>query len=304
MLSRFLLPDGEVSDGVRAVRPDLEFSTFSEAMSASDLSPVEFYVIPYLGGPPTIDILTRLPGLRVVQLLTAGVDWILPSIPPGVLLCRAGGVHEASVAELVLGGILAMSKDIPTFVQLQAKSEWGHRRVGGILGLRAIVLGYGAIGKATADRLAAFGVEVIGISRSGRPPTQPLAALPELLPSCDILIVLLPLTDETEGLVDAAMLRLLSDGALIVSAGRGAVVDNVALEAELASGRLRAVLDVMVPEPLPPDSRLWRMRNVLITPHVGGDTDLFPGLASKLVVAQMVRYLEGSVLEHQVTSKY
>jgi phosphoglycerate dehydrogenase-like enzyme len=304
MRSRFLLPDGEVGDAVRAILPDQDFRLFSEALTDEDLAAVQFYVPPYPGGPPVIEMLARLPGLRVVQLLTAGVDWILPRIPPGVLLCRAIGVHEASVAEQVMAGVLAMTKEIPAFVGFQANAEWAHRRVGGLLGTRAVVLGYGAIGQATAGLLAAFGVEVQGISRSGRHPALPLAAIADLLPSCDILVITLPLTDETKGLVDEQMLSLLPDGAMVVNVSRGSVVDSPALQMELVSGRLRAVLDVTEPEPLPRDSPLWHLHNVLITPHVGGDTDLFPRLASELVVAQMARYIQGLPLEHRVIGKY
>lgn len=304
MQSRFLLPDGEVGDGVRAILPDQDFRLFSEALTEEDLSVVEFYVPPYPGGPPVIEMLPRLPGLKVVQLLTAGVDWILPSIKPGVLLCRAIGVHESSVAEQVIAGVLAMTKAIPAFVGFQANAVWAHRRVGGLLGMRAVVLGYGAIGRATGDLLGAFGVEVTGISRSGRDAALPVSAISALFPSCDILVITLPLTDETKGLVDEEMLSLLPDGALVVNVSRGSVVDSAALEDELVSGRLRAALDVTEPEPLPRNSPLWHLPNVLITPHVGGDTDLFPRLASQMVVAQMTRYIDGLPLEHQVIGNY
>ncbi len=304
MPSRFLLPDGEVSDGVREILPDQDFSLFSEAVTKEDLSAVEFYVPPYPGGHAVIDILPHLSGLRVVQLLTAGVDWIAPRIPPGVLLCRAVGVHESSVAELAICGVLAMTKDIPAFVRSQANAEWAHRRVGGLLGMRAVVLGYGAIGEATGDLLSAFGVEVKGVSRSGRHTTLPVSALSGLLPNCDILVIAVPLTDETKGMVDEEMLSLLPDGALVVNVSRGSVVESAALEAELVSGRLRAALDVTEPEPLPRESPLWHLPNVLVTPHVAGDSDLFPRLASQMVAAQMTRYIEGLQLAHQVVGSY
>jgi len=304
MQSRFLLPDGEVSDGVRAILPDQDFELFSEALEEDDLSAIEFYVPPYPGGPAVFEMMFRLPGLKVVQLLTAGVDWILPRIPPGVLLCRAIGVHESSVAEQVLAGVLAITKDIPAFVRFQERAEWAHHRVGGLLGMRAVVLGYGAIGKATGDRLGAFGVEVKGVSRSDRDGTFSPSALSALLSNCDLFVITLPLTDETNGLVDGGMLSLLPDGAMVVNVSRGSVVDSAALERELVSGRLRAALDVTEPEPLPRESPLWHLPNVLITPHVGGDTDLFPRLASQMVVAQMRRYIEGLPLAHQVVGKY
>lgn len=304
MLSRFLLPDGEVSDGVRMLLPDQDFCLFSEAREEEDLSAVEFYVPPYPGGPAVFEMMSRLPGLKVVQLLTAGVDWILPRMPPGVLLCRGIGVHEASVAEQVIADVLAITKDIPAFVRFQARAEWAHHRVGGLLGMRAVVLGYGAIGRATGDLLRAFGVEVRGVSRSGHNGAFPLSAISGLLPTCDILVITLPLTDETKSLVDGEMLSLLPHGALVVNVSRGAVVESAALEGELVSGRLKAALDVTEPEPLPAESPLWHLPNVLITPHVGGDTDLFPRLAAQLVVAQMKRYGAGLTLAHHVVGKY
>jgi phosphoglycerate dehydrogenase-like enzyme len=147
-------------------------------------------------------------------------------------------------------------------------------------------------------------VEVKGISRSGRHATVPPSAVYGLLPNCDILVITLPLTDETKGIVDEEMLSHLPDGALVVNASRGSIVDGAALEKELVSGRLRAALDVTDPEPLPRQSPLWHLPNVLITPHVGGDSDLFPRLASRLVVTQMTRYIDGLPLAHQVIGKY
>jgi phosphoglycerate dehydrogenase-like enzyme len=132
----------------------------------------------------------------------------------------------------------------------------------------------------------------------------PLSALSGLLPDCDILVITLPLTNETKGLVDEEMLSLLPDGALVVNASRGSIVDSAALEEELVSGRLRAALDVTEPEPLPRGSPLWHLPNVLITPHVGGDSDLFPRLASRMVVAQMTRYMNELPLAHQVIGQY
>jgi phosphoglycerate dehydrogenase-like enzyme len=301
-LHPFLLPDGEIADGVRSLLSDVEFSTFDQALLAPDLTGVEFYVPPYLGGDSVLEVLGRLPDVRVVQALTAGVDWITPFVPPDVVLCNARGVHEASTSELAVAGILAMVKNIPQFVRLQERASWEHRRVGGLLGSRAVILGYGAIGQAVADRLRPFGVRVTGVTRSGRDGTRTLATIQEDLPSCDILVITAPLTSHTHGLVDAEMLARLPDGALVVNVARGQVVDNVALGHELLSGRLRAVLDVTDPEPLPASSELWRLPNVLVTPHVGGDSELFPRLASQLVVDQMRRYLTGAPLKHRIFS--
>lgn len=304
MPHRVLLPDGEISDGVRALLPSAEWMLFSEAERGADVSAVELYVPPYLRWADAIAMMRRLPSLRAVQLLTAGIDWIAPHVPPGVTLCRGIGVHEASVTELVLTSVLAMVKDVPGFVRDQANATWAHRRTGGLHGSRAVILGYGHIGRATGALLEALGVTVVGVSRGGHPPAVPLGRLADLLPTCDILVVLLPLTDETRSLLDADLLGRLPDGALLVNVARGQVVDARALEAELVSGRLRAALDVTDPEPLPSESPLWHLPNVLITPHVGGDSDLFPRFAARLVAEQMTRYLAGQALEHQVSGGY
>jgi phosphoglycerate dehydrogenase-like enzyme len=298
------LPDGEISDGVRALLPDRDWMVFSDADSGGDVSAVEFYVPPYMRWADALSMMGRLPRLRVVQLLTAGIDWIAPHLPGGVTLCRGVGVHEASVTELVLTSVLVMTKDIPDFVRRQANAEWAHRRTGGLHGSNAVILGHGAIGRTTGALLEALGVNVVGVSRSGGPPSVLPAELPHLLPTCDVLVILLPLTDETRGLVDEAMLRSLPDGALVVNVSRGQIIQAAPLERELVSGRLRAALDVTDPEPLPAGSPLWHLPNVLITPHVGGDSDLFPRFAARLVAEQMTRYLDGRPLEHEVRGAY
>lgn len=304
MRSRFLLPDGEIDLGVRTLLPADEWLLLSEAQTGADVSEVEFYVPPYMKWGDALAMLDRLPRLRVVQVLTAGIDWIAPHLGEGILLCRGVGIHEASVAELVLATTLAMMKGIPAFVRNQDRAEWAHVRTEGLHGSRAVILGHGSIGRATATLLKAFGVTVVGVSRGGRPPTRAVADLPALLPHCDLLVILLPLTDETLGLVDGPMLQHLPDGALVVNAARGQVVDAEALERELVSGRLRAALDVTDPEPLPSDSPLWQLPNVMITPHVGGDSELFPQFASRLVAEQMTRYRQGLPMEHQVSGLY
>jgi len=299
--NRILLPEGEIAEGVRTLLPELEFITDSEVGTTDDVSAVEFYVPPYLAVGPTLATLPRLSGVRAVQVLTAGVDWIVPSMPADVVLCNARGVHDASTSELALAGILAMTKLIPQFVRLQDKARWGHQRVHGLAGSRAVVLGYGAIGRAISRRLESFDVDVVGVTSSGRHGTLPLADLDSVLGSCQTFILTLPLTASTAGIVDGTMLSKLPDDALVVSIGRGPTVDHVALTAELESGRLRAMFDVTDPEPLPADSPLWGFPNVLVTPHVGGDCDLFPRFASALVAEQIERFLSNRPLEHQVT---
>ena len=203
MPSRFLLPDGEIDEGVRDMLPDGDWVLFSEVQGGGDVSAVEFYVPPYMRWADALGMLQRLPRLRVIQVLTAGIDWIAPHVADDVILCRGVGIHEASVKELVLASAMAMTKSIPDFVRHQARAEWAHVRTRGLNGSRAVILGHGAIGQATGALLEALAVDVVGVSRTGRPPSVSLSELPALLPTCDLFVILLPLTEETRGLVDA-----------------------------------------------------------------------------------------------------
>jgi phosphoglycerate dehydrogenase-like enzyme len=217
----------------------------------------------------------ELPQLKVIQSLSAGVDWLLPKVPPGVVVCRAVGVHDGPVSEWVVAAILAMQRRLPEFVEFQRRGEWNRSTVeppaiDDLDGRTVLIVGHGSIGRALAARLAPFGARVVGVARRARDDTQPVSALPDLLPQADIVVNLLPLTPETEHFVDAAFLPRMKPGALFVNAGRGKTVDTEALLEALRAGRIRAALDVTDPEPLPADHPLWRAPNVLITPHIAG----------------------------------
>ncbi len=159
-----------------------------------------------------------------------------------------------------------------------------------------LILGYGAIGHAVAARLTPFGVRVVGIARQARADTQPPEALPRLLPEADAVVLLLPLTPETERTVDAAFLARMKKGALLINAGRGRLVDTAALLDALQAGRIRAALDVTDPEPLPADHPLWQAPNVLITPHIAGSTVRWQQRAYRLAGEQLRRYAAGQPL--------
>ncbi|MFI9390452.1 2-hydroxyacid dehydrogenase [Streptomyces bauhiniae] len=267
------------------------------------------YVVPYMKplavrtGP-----LERMTGLRVIQTLTAGVDDItadLSLVRPGVQLCNARGVHDTSTAELALTLTLASLRGIPGFVRAQDEGRWQGEFRPALADRNVLILGYGAIGSAIEDRLAPFEVErVIRVARSGRTTARgvvhPLTELPQLLPDADVVILATPLTDETRGLVDAAFLARMKDGALLVNIARGPVVDTDALLSEVESGRLTAALDVTDPEPLPPGHPLWRAPGVLITPHVGGPSSAFRPRAERLLVDQLTRFVNHEPLRHVV----
>lgn len=256
---------------------------------------VEFLVPPF-GSRRVTEALPRLGALRVVQVNSAGVDWIAPSIPAGVTLCSARGVRDAPVAEWVVGAILDSYKGFARFRRQQEQAQWKHGMPRELAGSKALVLGYGSIGRAVGDRLRPFGVEVTAVASRQREGVYGVEAIDELLPQADIVIALLPATPETAGLIDRQRLARLKTGALLVNAGRGNVVDTEALVDELQSGRLEAALDVTDPEPLPPESPLWRLPNVLLTPHVAGDSPAADRRIYELVGDQIRRHLEGRPL--------
>lgn len=264
----------------------------------ADLADVAFYVQPYAGGPHTVDVIKAMTGLRVVQCLTAGVEKLLPVVPQDVVLCNGRGLHDASAAEHALALVLAAQRDLPRWVRDQDAHRWQPHFTRSLADSRVMVLGYGSIGAALDERLRACEAEVVRVARTARPSdgVHAIAELRTLLPAVDVVVSVLPETDETMGILGAAELALLPDHALLVNIGRGTAVDTDALVAETASGRLRAALDVTDPEPPPPDHPLWSSANVLVTPHVAGGSATFYPRAKRLVADQLRRFADGAEL--------
>ncbi|MDQ0583636.1 2-hydroxyacid dehydrogenase [Streptomyces rishiriensis] len=268
-----------------------------------------FYVVPYmkpaaLGQRP----LPEMTSLEVVQTLSAGIDHVVPalgSLRPGVRLCNARGVHEASTAELTLTLVLASLRGIPDFVRAQDRGEWLSGFRPALADKNVLIVGYGSIGSAIEDRLVPFEVaRVARVARSwrttARGPVHPIAELPALLPDADVVILCTPLNESTLGLVDADFLARMKDGALLVNVARGGVVDTKALLTEVESGRLGAALDVTDPEPLPPGHPLWNAPGVLVSPHVGGPTSAFLPRAVRLLVDQLGRFVNREPLRNVI----
>ncbi|MEV6951624.1 2-hydroxyacid dehydrogenase [Streptomyces sp. NPDC051183] len=268
-----------------------------------------FYVTPYMkSAEVTLRPLAAMADLRVVQTLTAGIDHVLGGLAdlhPGVRLCNARGVHEASTAELALTLVLASLRGIPGMVRGQDREEWHGGFYEALADKSVLIVGYGSIGAAIEDRLASFECgRIERVARSARTtdrgPVRALAELPRLLPQADVVILSAPLTEQTRGLAGAEFLGRMKDGALLVNVARGPVVDTKSLLAELESGRLRAALDVTDPEPLPPGHPLWHAPHVLITPHVGGSSSAFEPRAKRLVARQLNRFAVGDPVENTV----
>jgi phosphoglycerate dehydrogenase-like enzyme len=271
-----------------------------ESPPPDTLDAVEFYVAPYTFDRAPLELIGRMPALRVVQTLTAGYEHILPYLPGTVTLCNAGRLHDTSTAELAVALILASLRGIPDFVRGQDAGQWRHRRWRSLADRCVLIVGYGGIGAAIDRRLAGFEVDVLRVAASARDGVAPASALPDLLPRADVVVICVPLTGGTRGLVDRGFLARMRDGALLVNVARGPVVDTGALVAELLAGRLRAALDVTDPEPPPPGHALWTAPGLLLSPHVGGDSTAFVPRARRLIVDQLHRYAAGERLHHVV----
>ena len=273
-----------------------------------------FFVPHYLGPDPNAHLMARMPMLERTQLLTAGFEAAVTYLPTGVVLSNAAGVHDAATSELAVGLILASLRGIDIAARAMATATWVHSRHVSLADRSVLILGAGGVGSALARRLEGFEAQVTLVGRTRRTTLAgvPAAAervagsvagiseLPDLLPKADIVVLAVPLTDETRGLVDAGFLAQMRDGALLVNIARGPVVKTDDLVAALTSGRIRAALDVTDPEPLPVDHPLWCCPNLLITGHLGGNATSFPPRAIRLITEQLRRWRAGEPALHVV----
>jgi phosphoglycerate dehydrogenase-like enzyme len=268
------------------------------------MAEVEFYVPSYSFALDHAAALDRLPQLKVVQTLTAGVEHIRPLLPEGVVLCNGRGIHNASTAELALTLTLASLRGVPGFVDAQREGRWTQGWREPLADKTVLIVGYGEIGAAVEDRLRPFEVDVLRVARRARDGVADLSALPDLLPLADVVILVVPGTEQTRGMVDAPFLDRMRPGALLVNVARGSVVATDDLLDAVRRGRVRAALDVTDPEPLPADHPLWSAPGVLITPHVGGATPAMWPRAYKLVREQLARFAAGQPLANVMTGAY
>lgn len=278
-------------DGLEVLTYDPNEAVPEEKRHAQVLIP------PYRSSHRPIPLLEQLPALRMVQLLSAGADEWAADIPPGVTLSTARGAHAGPVSEWVLSAILCLYRQWPALVHYQDGETWAHRRVDAdtLAGKRALIIGAGSIGTAVADKLAPFGAESTLIARTARDGVHAAAEISSLLPEHDIVVITAPLTEDTDGMVDERFLAAMPDGALLVNAARGKIVDTDSLVAELRSERLRAALDVTDPEPLPAGHDLWKCPRVIISPHMARTVPGTNSLCYQVAVAQIRAFLAGRI---------
>lgn len=265
----------------------------------------------------------HLTGVKVIQAPWAGVDTLLNLFPADVILCDGRGIHEIPTAEWAVAVILAMQKCLPFFVINQSVGKWAQGQqaqqndaslptkikdppapVRDVADTTVLIVGYGSIGEAVEARLTPFGAKFLRVARTRREGVAGVNQLDDLLSQADIVLVTAPLTSETRGMIDAQRIGKMKQGALLVNAARGALVDTEALLQALQAEKIRAALDVTDPEPLPADHPLWKAPNLLLTPHVGGDSENFMTRAFHLVREQVERMIQGKPLLNIVTGEY
>ena len=296
-----LVPLPSLVDVAAAVSPRVRAYHYDPAdgLPSGDATRAQVLVPPSGDALPN-GVFEALPRLRLVQLLSAGAEQFAGRLPEGVVLCNARGAHTPATAEWAVAAMLAAQRGLPSFALEQAAGRWSTTVHRSLIGARVLVVGAGDIGRRIGRMLTGFDVELTYVARTPRDEIRSSAELPELLPSADVVVIILPVTAETTGLVDAAFLAAMKDGALLVNAARGVVVDTDALLAELQSGRLRAALDVTDPEPLPAAHPLWSAPGLLLTPHVAGVVPEALERAAGALCDQLGRVLAGGPLVNVV----
>jgi len=287
--------------GLGEVPSPIPVVVYDEDIEADDLQRVTVFVPIYMGPESNLALMDRMPRLHTCQMLTAGFDNALPYLPPGARLYNAAGVHDASTAELAVGLIIANLRGIDEAARDMRLGMWRHRSLPALADKQVLIIGAGGVGEAIRRRLEPFEAEIIMVGRTARVGVRARSELDSILPHADVIVLAVPLDDATTGMVDSRFLGLMKNGALLVNVARGRVVRSDDLLAELASGRLRASLDVTDPEPLPPDHPLWTVPGLLVTPHLGGNSSAFLPRARRLVASQLDRLGRGEPLVNQVS---
>jgi phosphoglycerate dehydrogenase-like enzyme len=268
---------------------------------------------------PASRIWPHLRGVRLVLALLAGTEWIAALVGPHVTVSNARSAHNISTAEWTVSAILCTLKYFPFYLNVQRTGVWKRRFEASahyaqiiadtrpiyppvlleeLTGKSVLLVGYGAIGKEIERMLEPFHVELVRVASTVRanPTVYSVADLDTLLPQTEIVILILPSTAQSYHLIGRRQLALMQQGALLVNAARGPIVETDALVDALNSGRIRAALDVTDPEPLPENHPLWSCPNLLITPHIAGSTPQFAPRSLKTAADELRSYLNGEPL--------
>jgi phosphoglycerate dehydrogenase-like enzyme len=272
----------------------------SDLLEKDKLERVSVYIPKYMGGAKSLAYISEMPNLKVVQVLTAGYDDVLPLIPPGVQLANAKGLHDLSTAELTLTLALASKAKVANLITAQQEHSWLRDVRHSIIDSRIAIVGFGSVGQEIAKVFRPFTDNIVGYTRSGSNGTHKIQDLDLELDEYDIVILITPLTDETKGFFDLKKMRLMKPGSLLINMARGPVVVTNDLIEALESGWISAAVDVTDPEPLPQGHPLWNAPNLLISPHVGGNSTAFPGRAKKMIATQMNRLALGEPIANVV----
>jgi phosphoglycerate dehydrogenase-like enzyme len=265
--------------------------------SAPPREVIDLVVVPYMSSP---QLLRQLEGVRtlLVQSQSIGYDGVIDQLPADVRFSNGAGIHEASTAELAIGLMIASQRLFPAYVRAQSTGEWTHEQSRALTGSRVVVIGQGGVGTAINERLRPFEVDLVRVATSRRTDEagiiHGLSELDELLDTADIVLLAVPLTDATRGMVDASFLERMPRGSLLVNVSRGPVVVTDDLVAAVRSKQVRAAVDVVDPEPLPPDHPLWTLDGVLITPHIGGDSSAMHPRVVRLLLQQISALRDGA----------
>ncbi|MBP2476935.1 phosphoglycerate dehydrogenase-like enzyme [Crossiella equi] len=302
-----LLPDypGAVElvsaiDGVRVVPYDPQ----DQLNLPAEADQAEVFVPPFLAARKLVPLALGMPKLRLVQLLSAGAEAWIGALPEHVALSNCRGAHGGSTAEWAVGALLSIYRDFREFDAAQREGRWAYHQTDTLQDKKVLVVGAGDLGRELERRLLPFDTQVTLVGRTARGDVRGEEELPELLGQYDVVIVVVPMTEDTRHLVDAEFLAHMADGAILVNGARGPVVDTDALLAELTSGRLRAALDVTDPEPLPEGHPLWSAPNLLLTPHVAGSVAGQHQRAFRIVARQIGLFARGEEPENLIRGTY
>ncbi|WP_417509794.1 2-hydroxyacid dehydrogenase [Microbacterium sp.] len=292
------VPTARLAENLGALPEGVELEVW-DLQSPPPREKIDLVVAPYLSDSTVLGALQGL-DIGLVQSQSIGYDGVTDQLPEGLRYANAASVHEASTAEIALALTLAAQRQLPRFILAQQNSEWSPVFAESLADRRVLLVGFGGVGEAIAMRLEPFEIDLTVVARTARPvwherlgrvQVHAIDELPALLPNAEIVILALPGGDATHHLFDDALLEKMTDGALLVNVGRGTLIDSDALVRQ--QGRIRAALDVVDPEPLPPEHDLWKTPGVLLSPHIGGASTAMNPRIARLVRGQIDRMLRG-----------